>query len=189
MHALMFVIISSVFLFTPPGLIIAFVVSYIVRRLEETVVLDDGYRNCKLIAAYGRLVMVQTGIVASFRGHEPELEVMYRAVEDAQPVQYTLTKAFATKRSSRSSSGAGSRKSVPAAEIIESEAHPAPPRSPATGKRLRRPAPLRLLRLALETRREAVDSLRDLVKAVKEEGTDRQREAWWFLEQNGAKLS
>lgn len=171
---------------------VAVALSLALRRLEERVVLDDGYRHCKLIAAYGRLIVVQSGrSVVSFKGNEPELDVMYKAIEIAQPVQYTLTKAFTTRRlSSRmaSNSVAGAR-SVTAKDIIESEAFPGPLRSPMTGKRMRRPAPIRLLKLALEARREAVVCLLDLVKAVKDEGSLQEREALSFLEGHGAKLA
>ncbi|CAO1628945.1 unnamed protein product [Parajaminaea phylloscopi] len=189
LYMTLFVVISALFLFSPPGLVVAFAIALAVRRLEERIVLDDGYRHCKLIAAYGRLIVVQGGrSVVSLNGNEPELEVMRRAVEDAQPVQYTLTKAFAARKASSRKSSSSVPSGVTAADIIEADSVPGPPRSPVTGKRLRRPAPIRLLKLALEARREAIVCLMDLIKAVKDEGSPQQREAWNFLEQNGARL-
>ena len=58
-------------------------------------------------------------------------------------------------------------------------------------KRLRRPAAVRCLSLALKTRRECVVLLLDLVRTVNAKDSSastRQREAWRYLEANGAKL-
>lgn len=55
-------------------------------------------------------------------------------------------------------------------------------------RRWRRPAPIRLLKLTLETRREAVTSLRALMKSIREDGTQRQREALAYIESHGASL-
>lgn len=126
---------------------------------------------------------------------------MIRAVEVAQPVQWTLTKAFKRQpdgkrgrtASQTSSDAKGDVKlamtnsvdgDVPGEKIVTLKRVRGA--SPGGGKR--RPAPIRLLRLALQTRRESILSLRELIKAVRDKGTERQREAWLYLESQGAKL-
>jgi hypothetical protein len=124
---------------------------------------------------------------------------MIRAVEVAQPVQWTLTKAFKRQqdggkrgRATSQSQSSGDKLAVtssvdgdvPGEKIVTLKRVRGA--SPGGGKR--RPAPIRLLRLALQTRRESILSLRELIKAVRERGTERQVEAWLYLESQGAKL-
>lgn len=251
-HCLLILVVASLILFTPPGFILGFLVSQMARKLQERVVLDDAYNHMKLIAAYGRCLFVHLGSVRSFKGDEPELDVMLRAVMESQPVQWTITKAFrkpaaaspdGTRSRSRATSsvtashdtstgtttdGGDIRSQDYAAGDADTEADagdkngtitlaslrrrkqssrsphhnsnhltafsngtglPSPSISHGgTRRRMRRPAPIRLLKLTLETRREAVTGLRGLIKAIREEGTDRQREALAYIEAHGARL-
>ncbi|PWN17985.1 hypothetical protein BCV69DRAFT_90359 [Microstroma glucosiphilum] len=204
-HCLLFLFISALFLFTPPGLLIAFLLSQALRITAEKYVLSSAYRLAKETAAYGRCLTIHLGLVKSFTGREREVEVMVRAVEVAQPVQWTLTKAFkrqpdgkrARTTSQSQSQASGEAKGEVKLAMTSSVDGEVPGEKIVTLKRVRgaspgggkrRPAPIRLLRLALQTRRESILSLRELIKAVRERGTDRQREAWMYLESQGAKL-
>ncbi|CAO1625905.1 unnamed protein product [Sympodiomycopsis kandeliae] len=223
-HCLLIFVVASLILFTPPGWILGFLVSQAARKLQERVVVDDAYDHLKAIAAYGRCLFIHLGSVRSFRGDEPELDIMLRAVMESQPVQWTITKAFRKQAAVTTPDGLSPRPSRPSIEHedpngvkttdyaggddadTESEK---PPTSPTVGgnkviaairrrrhrsthhhskRKMRRPAPIRLLKLTLETRREAIASLKGLIRIIREQGDESQREALAYIEVNGAKL-
>lgn len=220
-HCLLILVLASLILFTPPGWIVGFLASQAVRKLQERVVIDDVYDHVKLTAAYGRCLFVHLKSVRSFKGDEPELDVMLRAVMESQPVQWTITKAFRSKPVAPPAPAPESARLRESSDGIKAQDYAAgdadteadvPVSSPTgtgsmrkrrqqsrsgthhhhhhhgAGRRMRRPAPIRLLRLTLETRREAVTSLRALMKSIREDGTDRQRQALAYIEAHGARL-
>lgn len=217
MHAILFILVSAVFLFTPPGLVVAAVVNILLRLTAERLVLTDGYNQWKLVGAFGRCLFIHLGVVKSMKGHEEEIRVMVKAVQEAQPVQWTLTKAFKTGRggshhgngsSSRRRSSSRGRKSIEQFVLQDEGAEADDERGgPKAGNRstldgfsqlknlqrrtpLRRPAPIRLLKLTLKTRREALVALKEYSRTIlRDEGAIRQKEAWRFIESKGGRLS